>query len=138
MRDSLFYDTFETENRIKQIMVTQDQIDEIVRIFVQKCQPEKIILFGSYAHGTANEDSDLDIAVVKKSELPRRKRSTEFRIALRENGQRWLFPMDVLVYTPEEMEAYKSDKYSLVHEILLTGKTLYDESKKSARLVHQG
>ncbi|MEA2018107.1 MAG: nucleotidyltransferase domain-containing protein [Campylobacterota bacterium] len=29
-------------------------------------EPEKIILFGSYAYGTANEDSDLDICVVEK------------------------------------------------------------------------
>lgn len=118
-------------------MVTQAQIDEIVRIFVERCQPENIILFGSYAHGTATEDSDLDIAVVKKSNLPRRERSAELRAALRGNGRRWLFPMDILVYAPEEMDFYRNDRYYLVHKILLTVKTLY-ESNKSARLVSQG
>ena len=44
-------------------MVTPAQIDEIVRILVSECQPEKIILFGSYALGTATEDSDLGLAL---------------------------------------------------------------------------
>ncbi len=29
-------------------------------------KPEKIILFGSYAHGTANSESDLDLCIVEK------------------------------------------------------------------------
>jgi predicted nucleotidyltransferase len=118
-------------------MVTQQQVDEIVRILISECQPEQIILFGSYAQGTATEDSDLDLAIVKKSDLPRFKRSAEFRRALRAGGRRWLFPMDIVVYTPEEIAAYQNDPYSLVHEIFLTGKTLY-ESAQSTRLVAQG
>lgn len=118
-------------------MVTQQQLDEIVRILVSECQPEQIILFGSYARGTAHEESDLDLAIVKKSDLPRFKRSAEFRRALRAGGRRWLFPMDIVVYTPEEVAAYRNDPYSLVREILVTGKTLY-ESTQSSRLVAQG
>lgn len=116
-------------------MVTSDQIDEIVHILVSECQPEKIILFGSYAQGTATEDSDLDLAIVQQTDLPHHKRSREFRKALRANGRRWLFGMDILVFTPEEMEMYKNSLSVIVSEILQTGKTLY-ESRKSARLVH--
>ena len=105
-------------------MVTQQQIDEIVRILVSKCQPEKIILFGSHAQGTAREDSDLDLAIVKKTELPPHKRSAEFRKVLRSEGQRWLFGMDILVYTPEEIESFKHN--SFIQNILSTGKTLYE------------
>lgn len=117
-------------------MVTQQQIDEIVRILVHECQPEKIILFGSYAHGTANEDSDLDLAIVKETDLPKFKRPIEFQKALRSGGRKWFFPMDIVVYIPEEMEDWQTDPYSLVHEILVTGKTLY-ESAQPARLVRQ-
>jgi len=116
-------------------MVTQKQIDEIVRILVKDYQPERIILFGSYANGTAHEESDLDLAIVKKSDLPRFKRGAAVRAALRSEGRKWFFPMDILVYTPDEMESYQNDPYSLVHEILLTGRTLY-ESSQPARLVH--
>jgi predicted nucleotidyltransferase len=117
-------------------MVTQEQIEEIVRILVRDCQPEKIILFGSYAKGTASEESDLDLAIVKKTDLPKFKRPIEFQKALRSGGKKWFFPMDILVYTPEEIEGWKNNPYSLVHEILNTGKTLY-ESARPARLVYQ-
>jgi predicted nucleotidyltransferase len=46
---------------------------------VSECQPEKIILFGSYAQGTAHEDSDLDLAIVKETDLPGFKRPIEFQ-----------------------------------------------------------
>ncbi len=116
-------------------MVTSDQIDEIVRILVRECQPEQIILFGSYAQGTATEDSDLDLAIVKKTDLPHHKRSHEFRKALRADGRRWLFGIDILVFTPEEMEQYKNSLSFIVSEIWQTGKTLY-ESRRSASVVH--
>jgi uncharacterized protein len=116
-------------------MISNKQISEISRIIANKCQPEKIILFGSYASGTAIEDSDLDIAIVKNTELPRFKRGAEIRSALRSNGKKWLFAMDIVVYTPQEWEDWRNDPYSLVHEIQLTGKTLY-ESTQSTRLVH--
>ena len=115
-------------------MVTEEQIKEIIRILAKEAKPEKIILFGSYARGMANEESDLDIALIKESDLPRFKRSAEIRKILRANGRRWLFPMDILVFTPEEMEFYREDPYSLIHEILLTGKVLY-ESEQPERLV---
>ncbi len=114
-------------------MVSQEQISEIVHILSTRCRPEKIILFGSYAHGTANEDSDLDLAIIKKTDLSPYKRALEFRKALRENGQRWYFPMDILVYTPEEFEMYRDNQYHLIHEITLTGKTLY-ENRRPAQL----
>ena len=41
-------------------MITNEQINEIVRKIAEAIQPDKIILFGSYARGDYNEDSDLD------------------------------------------------------------------------------
>ena len=113
-------------------MVSPEQISEIVQILSTRCHPEKIILFGSYARGTANEDSDLDLAIVHKTDLPDYKRAYEFRKALREGGRRWFFPMDILVYTPEEFEIYRHSQYHL-REILQTGKTLY-EYRRPAQL----
>jgi hypothetical protein len=56
-------------------------------------------------------------------------------MAIRNSGQIHFFSKDILVFTPAEMANQKDDKYSIVHEILTTGKTLYDRSK-SARLVN--
>lgn len=38
-------------------------IDEIKKVLIEKCKPEAIILFGSYARGTQNNESDIDIAI---------------------------------------------------------------------------
>lgn len=103
-------------------MVTQAQIDEIVRILVSECRPEKIILFGSYAQGTAQEDSDLDLAIVKETDLPHHKRSREFQKALRAGGRRWFFGMDILVLTPQEIETYRDSRASIIHEIVQQAK----------------
>ncbi len=115
-------------------MVTQEQINEIVHIVIKEVKPEKIILFGSYALGNANEESDLDLAIIMESNLPRFKRGALIRSVLRAGGRRWLFPMDIIVFTPEEVELFGDSQYSLIHEILLTGKILY-ESRQPARLV---
>lgn len=111
-------------------MVTQTQLDEIVRILAEKCQPEKIILFGSYANGTANEGSDLDLAIVKATTLPLHKRSAEFRRALREQGRKWFFGMDILVFTPEEVQSQGQSPNSFLYEILTNGRNLYESRKR--------
>ena len=39
------------------------KISDIVNKIVKNYDPDKIILFGSYANGTENEDSDLDFII---------------------------------------------------------------------------
>ncbi len=103
-------------------MITENTILEIVKKIASGYNPEKIILFGSYAIGTAAEDSDIDIFVIKDSELPRPERTIQLR--------RMLFgsqvPMDLIVYTPNEVENEKDEKYSFVYEVLNSGKTVYE------------
>jgi uncharacterized protein len=115
-------------------MITSEQIAEIVRILSDSCNPEKIILFGSYAHGTAHSESDLDLAVIKKTELPYFQRPVELLKALRAGRRRWFFPMDIVVYTPEEFKQHQNNQYHLIHEIALTGKVIY-ERQRSPKLV---
>ena len=47
----------------------QETISEMVRRIVERFHPEKIILFGSYARGTAGPDSDVDLLVVLPIEV---------------------------------------------------------------------
>ena len=102
-------------------MITQQQLDHIVTRILKLYQPEKIILFGSYADGTAAENSDLDLFLVKDTIESPVERSAMIRNALRD----FLQPMDILVYTPEEVEKDKDRKFSFVHEVLKSGKVLY-------------
>jgi predicted nucleotidyltransferase len=50
----------------------RQNLDEIAQIIAKTVPVEAIYLFGSYAYGTPNKDSDLDIYVVFKDELPMR------------------------------------------------------------------
>jgi predicted nucleotidyltransferase len=84
--------------------------------------PDKIVLFGSHARGTATEDSDVDLLVIGPSDLPRRERQLRFRMAMVESG----IPYDLIALTPEEVETRLRIKGPLLREILNTGKVIYE------------
>ena len=67
--DSLFQDFLKSNLIMKNIMqrITEQLIEEIKDRIVSAVQPEKIILFGSYAYGTPTKDSDLDLLVIMPS-----------------------------------------------------------------------
>jgi predicted nucleotidyltransferase len=97
-------------------------IRRFARQVVERFQPDKIILFGSYAYGTPNADSDVDILVIMPC---RNKGSKAGRI-------RWEvpapFPMDLLVRTPEEMRWRLEEGDSFHTEIVSKGKVLYEKT----------
>ena len=85
-------------------------LQEIVRRIRATARPEKIILFGSRARGDGEGDSDLDILIVMDSDLPRYKRPVPFYEALSGLG----IAKDIVVYTPSEVEDWKTASCSLV------------------------
>ncbi len=97
-------------------------MQEMVQRILEVAQPEKIILFGSYARGDATEHSDIDILIIQHSDLPRHKRATPIRLALL-----GLFPSkDIVVYTPEEVEDWKTASTSFIASVLREGRVLYE------------
>lgn len=105
-------------------MIGKDKISEIVEIIATGYNPEKIILFGSYASGKPKEDSDLDLFIIKETNLPRPERTVQVRKML--FGTK--VPIDLIVFTPKEIEESKENKYSFINEVLKTGKTLYEQA----------
>ena len=101
--------------------IDEKVIQEIKEKIITHFQPEKIILFGSYASGASGKGSDLDLLIVQESDSPRHKRSIPIRRLFR--GYR--IPMDILVYTPSELKRYKDINGSFAHEILSKGRILY-------------
>lgn len=102
---------------------TDSIIKEITRRLIIIYQPESIYLFGSYAWGTPQENSDYDIfIIVKKSEL-----GSADRIRI---GQRELVDLnvsvDILVYTEEEMRTKKDHPSTLAHKVINRGVKLYE------------
>ena len=100
----------------------QEKIDEMVRRIVKRVHPEKIILFGSYARGSATIDSDADILVVMPVKGSKRKRATDIDLALVGVD----LPVDVIVVTPEELEENRNRIGTIIYPALREGKVLYE------------
>jgi len=105
-------------------MIAQEQINEIIKIIVKGYKPEKIILFGSYAIGNITEDSDLDLLLIKETNLPRYKRARE----VHQLFDPYPCAMDIIIYSKNEIEKWQDIKNSFVYDILENGKVLYEQT----------
>lgn len=103
-------------------MVTQKQIDEIRKRIAENFKPKKIILFDSYANGTPTQDSDLDLLIIKDSNLPARLQSYKIRKMLSDLK----IPVDVIVKTAKEFEIYKDIVGTVVYPASKFGKVIYE------------
>jgi len=102
--------------------LSEDLIQDIVRRIVATAQPEKVILFGSRARGDARPDSDFDMLVIKQSPEPRYRRSVPLYVALAEVPAE----VEVLVYTPEEVEEWSQVPQAFVTTAVREGRILYE------------
>ena len=106
-------------------MIKEEEIQRLVEKIAKKYKPEKIILFGSFAWGKAGVDSDVDLLIIKKTDKKRIERNLEVKKII--NGS---LPVDILVYTPKEIEkSIDEDKNLFIEDILRNGKMIYDNSK---------
>ncbi len=108
-------------------------IDEIVSR-LKKIDPYLIILFGSYAYGSPDEDSDIDILLVTNDDfMPQ---SYEERLIYRLSIKKMIratakkVPVDILIYTKPMFEKFKEVNSSFAKEILTKGKKLYESDNK--------
>jgi len=100
------------------------KIAEMVRRIVDGFGPERIILFGSFATGTADADSDVDLLVVMRVTTSKRERAAEIDLALADIG----LSKDVIVVTPEEVDKYQDVVGSIIYPALREGKVLYERA----------
>jgi predicted nucleotidyltransferase len=104
------------------MLIDSNTIAYIVHRIATNTNPDKIFLFGSYATGKANEDSDIDLLIIKDTAEPRHKRSIEIQRLLK--GSK--LPVDILVYTNDEFEREKSIHSSFVNSAIQEAKLLYE------------
>lgn len=93
-------------------MLSEKFKNDIVQL-LKPLNPEKIILFGSYAYGVPNEDSDLDICVVEKEYENIWEEKRKIRALLR--GIK--LPKDILVAKLDEYNFYKKEYGSVYKDI---------------------
>jgi predicted nucleotidyltransferase len=99
-----------------------DMVRDIVRRIVDTAHPEKVILFGSQARGDARPGSDFDVLVIKDSDEPRHRRSVPLYVALADLP----VEVEVMVYTPEEVEEWSEVPQAFVTTAVREGTTIYE------------
>ena len=102
-------------------MINEHNIRQVATQLGIRANALEVILFGSYARGEACEGSDVDLMIVAESDLPRYKRSVDLYKSL----QPYPFGLDLVVYTPQEIEKGRKSNLSFVSTVLREGKRLY-------------
>lgn len=103
-------------------MISESILKEATERLVSQFHPEKIILFGSQARGTATERSDVDLMVICRTFEKRRALMVEMDRALR--GLR--ADIDVVILTPEEFELDRQIVGTIARPAATEGRILYE------------
>jgi uncharacterized protein len=112
-------------------MVHADAIIDYARALAAKISPQKVILFGSYAHGSAGDDSDVDLLIV----MDYRGRAEHAAIRIR-NAVAATFPMDLLVRQQAEIDRRIACNDFFLKDAMEKGLTLY--AANDARVGEEG
>ena len=106
-------------------MVAMNRIEEFGRQVGCEFGAEKVILFGSYAEGTATDNSDVDLLIICPFQGRSVDQSVKIRMKLRPR-----FPVDLLVRTPEKVRQRIQMDDDFIREILKEGKVLYEADSR--------
>jgi predicted nucleotidyltransferase len=103
-------------------MISKELIEEVKNRLVKTYNPVEIYLFGSYAWGSPDEESDLDLLVVvdKSDENPHKRGEIGADVL-------WdlKIPKDLLIYTKDEFMNRIVDPTTLCYKVQKEGRVLY-------------
>ncbi len=103
-----------------QPLINLDLILSVGHAIAEKFNPEKIILFGSYAYGNPSSESDVDLLVV----MPFEGHESQQALAIRRQI-RMPFPADILVRSPQQIHERLLINDWFIREIIEKGRVLY-------------
>jgi predicted nucleotidyltransferase len=103
-------------------MVSFQDITELSQKIAAAFQPEKIVLFGSYAYGNPNDDSDVDLLVI----LPFQGKSLHKSLEIL-NEINPKFAVDLITRRPDDAMKRYAEGDPLIREALNKGKILYEQ-----------
>lgn len=101
-------------------MVTMDQIQALSKEIVTVFHPEQIILFGSYAYGTPDPESDVDLLVVLPCSDDVVRKALDIRSHITPK-----FPVDLIVRTPDQVQRRLALNDWFLRKIIEQGRVLY-------------
>ncbi len=104
--------------------ISINDINEKVSVIVKNYNPEKVILFGSYADGNPTPESDVDLLIIIKSDKSNWEVSVDISLLLNHSS-----PIDIIVKTPDEVKRRIKMGDFFLKNILKSGKTLYERTR---------
>ena len=105
-------------------MLPHDVIDEATRRLVTNFDPERIILFGSQARGSADDRSDADFLVITRFKGKRR----ALMLAMDRSLRGLNLARDIIILTPEEYERERDIPGTIARPAAQEGKILYERA----------
>ncbi len=101
------------------------EIEDIVTQIQKRFDPEKIILFGSHAYGTPDEDSDVDLLVVMDWQGSARNQA----VKILQNLQ-YHVPLDLIVRSPKQINKRINEGDFFLKDLLEKGKVVYEQDNQ--------
>ena len=98
-------------------------VQDIVQRIVSGYSPQKIILFGSFANGKPDEDSDIGLLIIKDTDKRPLERWMEVKRLVRDRNRK--ASVSPLVYTRNEIKDRLAMKDFFIQEVIEKGEVLY-------------
>lgn len=112
-------------------MIQKSEVRQFVKTLVREFNPERVILFGSYARGKATKDSDVDLLVIMKYRGDSVDKAVDMRLRIPRK-----FPLDLIVRRPSEIRRRLAMNDSFVKTMLEEGVVLHERLR--SRMDRQG
>jgi predicted nucleotidyltransferase len=106
--------------------VTELLLREMTDAIVEAVNPQRVILFGSHARGQAGPDSDVDLLIVEDRPFGVRRNRRQEMGRIRRALSSFRIPKDILVYSADEVEKWRSSLNHVISHSLREGKLLYE------------
>lgn len=111
--------------RVPMRRIPMRAIRAVVRQIVEQFQPEKIILFGSYAYGKPRPESDVDLLVIMDTPFSETEQAIRICRAIE-----YHFGLDLIVRTPTTLMKRLALGDFFLREVVSSGRVVYERTDR--------
>ena len=108
------------------VNISSEMIEEMTRQIVREVDPQRVLLFGSWARGQANEHSDVDFLVVEREPFGRNRSRRKEAARIWRCLSEFRVSKDILVYSVSELAHWRDSSHHVIARALREGKVLYE------------